>query len=48
MMGDKLWLNDFPPGALSRPIRVIMFEYNLSPAVGVAAIKLDDHAKKLL
>ncbi|KJK73836.1 hypothetical protein H634G_10883 [Metarhizium anisopliae BRIP 53293] len=47
-MGDKLWLNDFPPGALSRPIRVMMFEYNSSPAVGAAAIKLDDHAKNLL
>ncbi|KAF5136286.1 hypothetical protein E5D57_000046 [Metarhizium anisopliae] len=47
-MGDKLWLNDFLPGALSRPIRVMMFEYNSSPAVGAAAIKLDDHAKNLL
>ncbi|KID66231.1 uncharacterized protein G6M90_00g068540 [Metarhizium brunneum] len=47
-MGDKLWLNDFLPGALSRPIREMMFEYNSSPAVGAAAIKLDDHAKNSL
>ncbi|KAH0593445.1 hypothetical protein MHUMG1_08902 [Metarhizium humberi] len=47
-MGDKLWLKDFLPGALSRPSRVMLFEYNSSPAVGAAAIKLDDHAKTLL
>ncbi|KAH7304608.1 hypothetical protein B0I35DRAFT_401104 [Stachybotrys elegans] len=47
-MGDKLWLKDFLPNALSRPVRVMLFEYNSSPAMGAAAIKLADHANNLL
>jgi hypothetical protein len=47
-MGDKLWLKDFLPNALSRPARVMLFEYNSSPAMGAAAIKLAGHANNLL
>ncbi|KAK2598930.1 hypothetical protein QQS21_005608 [Conoideocrella luteorostrata] len=47
-MGDKMWLKDFLPHALSRSARVMLFQYNSSPAVGAAAIKLDDHATNLL
>ncbi|KAH7233835.1 uncharacterized protein BKA55DRAFT_598050 [Fusarium redolens] len=47
-MGDKLWLKDFLPNALSRPSRVMLFEYNSSPAIGATAIKLAGHANNLL
>jgi hypothetical protein len=46
--GGKLWLSDFLPSRLTKPSRVMLFEYNSSPAMGAAAIKLDDHAKNLL
>jgi hypothetical protein len=48
MMGDKLWLKDFLPDSLSRPARVMLFEYDSSPAMGATAIKFDDHANNLL
>ncbi|KAK4164656.1 putative kinesin light chain, partial [Cladorrhinum sp. PSN259] len=48
MKGDKLWLKDFLPASLPRPARVMLFAYNSSPAIEASAIKLDDHAKKLL
>ncbi|KAF9766603.1 hypothetical protein IL306_000964, partial [Fusarium sp. DS 682] len=48
MMGDKLWLKDFLPNALSRPARVMLFEYNSSPAIGATAIKLAGHGNNLL
>jgi len=44
----RLWLRDFLPARLPKPARVMLFEYNASPAMGAAAIKLDDHAKNLL
>lgn len=44
----QLWLKDFLPARLPKPARVMLFEYNASPAMGAAAIKLDDHAKNLL
>jgi hypothetical protein len=44
----KIWIRDFLPGALPMPARVLLYEYNASPAVDAAATKLDDHAKKLL
>ncbi|RKK21427.1 hypothetical protein BFJ67_g17279 [Fusarium oxysporum f. sp. cepae] len=47
-MGDKFWLKDFLPSALTRPARVMLFEYNSSPAVGATAIKLSGHANNLL
>ncbi|KNB17003.1 hypothetical protein FOXG_14990 [Fusarium oxysporum f. sp. lycopersici 4287] len=47
-MGDKLWLKDFLPNALLKPARVMLFEYNSSPAIGATAIKLADHANNLL
>ncbi|KAM0539953.1 hypothetical protein ACHAO7_011667 [Fusarium culmorum] len=47
-MGDKLWLKDFLPSALAQPARVMLFEYNSSPAVGATAIKLAGHANNLL
>ncbi|ENH71185.1 Nephrocystin-3 [Fusarium oxysporum f. sp. cubense race 1] len=47
-MGDKLWLKDFLPSALSKPARVMLFEYNSSPAIGATAIKLAGHANNLL
>ncbi|EXL66121.1 hypothetical protein FOPG_17688 [Fusarium oxysporum f. sp. conglutinans race 2 54008] len=47
-MGDKLWLKDFLPSALARPARVMLFEYNSSPAIGATAIKLAGHANNLL
>ncbi|SPJ73908.1 related to kinesin light chain [Fusarium torulosum] len=47
-MGDKLWLKDFLPNALARPARVMLFEYNSSPAIGATAIKLAGHANNLL
>ncbi|KAI1089379.1 P-loop containing nucleoside triphosphate hydrolase protein [Rostrohypoxylon terebratum] len=47
-VGDRLWLRDFLPGALKKPVRVMLFPYNSSPAIGSAAIKLDDHARTLL
>jgi hypothetical protein len=46
--GGKLWLKDFLPARLSKPARVMLFAYNSSPAIGAAAIRLDDHAKGLL
>ncbi|KAH7149807.1 hypothetical protein B0J13DRAFT_620160 [Dactylonectria estremocensis] len=46
--GHKLWLRDFLLGAVSKFPRVMLFEYNLSPAMGAAAIKLDDNASTLL
>ncbi|KAI0531595.1 hypothetical protein GGR58DRAFT_224999 [Xylaria digitata] len=46
--GDKLWLQDFLPARLPKPARVMLFAYNSSPAIGAAAIQLDDHAKTLL
>lgn len=45
---DSLWLKDFLPGKLAKPVRVMLFSYNSSPAIDAAAIKLDDHAKNLL
>ncbi|KAG7402509.1 Protein SERAC1 [Fusarium oxysporum f. sp. rapae] len=47
-MGDKLWLKDFLPNALARPARVMLFEYNSSPAIGATAIRLAGHAENLL
>jgi hypothetical protein len=47
-MGDKLWLKDFLPNALPQPARVMLFEYNSSPAIGATAIKLAGHANNLL
>ena len=48
-MGDKLWLKDFLPGALvPKQARVMLFEYNSSPAIGAAAIQLSGHANNLL
>ncbi|KAK4988131.1 hypothetical protein LTR50_004153 [Elasticomyces elasticus] len=44
----KLWIRDFLPQHLSTTCRVMLYEYNSSPAVGAAAFTLDDHAKKLL
>ncbi|SPJ79161.1 uncharacterized protein FTOL_07552 [Fusarium torulosum] len=47
-MGDKLWLKDFLPNTLYKPARVMLFEYNSSPAIGATAIKLAGHANNLL
>lgn len=47
-MDGKLWLKDFLPTRLQTPARVMLFEFNASPAVSSTAIKLDDHAKSLL
>ncbi|RYC82197.1 hypothetical protein BFJ63_vAg14905 [Fusarium oxysporum f. sp. narcissi] len=47
-MGDKFWLKDFLPNALPKPARVMLFEYNSSPAIGATAIKLAGHANNLL
>jgi hypothetical protein len=48
-MSDKLWLKDFLPGALlPKHARVMLFEYNSSPAIGATAIRLADHASNLL
>lgn len=44
----KLWLSDFLPSRLPKPSRVMLFEYNSSPAIEAAALKLDDHAASLL
>ncbi|MCJ1307661.1 hypothetical protein MMC25_001308 [Agyrium rufum] len=44
----KIWMRDFLPYALERSCRVMIYEYNSSPAIGSSTIKLDDHAKKLL
>jgi hypothetical protein len=46
--GGRLWLKDFLPAKLPKSCRVMLFEYNSSPAMGASAIKLDDHAKNLL
>jgi hypothetical protein len=46
--GDKLWLKDLLPTSLPKPARVILYAYNSSPAIGAAAIKLDEHANLLL
>ncbi|CZR68348.1 uncharacterized protein PAC_18247 [Phialocephala subalpina] len=45
---EKLWLKDFLPGGLPKSVRVMLFEYNSSPAKGATSIKLNDHAKNLL
>ncbi|PNP73508.1 hypothetical protein FNYG_13158 [Fusarium nygamai] len=47
-VGEKLWLKDFLPSSLQKPARVMLFEYNSSPVLGAATIKIDDHAKNLL
>ncbi|KAH7459835.1 hypothetical protein FOMA001_g19874 [Fusarium oxysporum f. sp. matthiolae] len=47
-MSDKLWLKDFLPSALPKPARVMLFEYNSSPAIGATAIRLAGHASNLL
>ncbi|KAI6747682.1 hypothetical protein HG531_008224 [Fusarium graminearum] len=48
-MNDKLWLKDFLPVALlPKHARVMLFEYNSSPAIGATAIKLSGHANNLL
>ncbi|EXA48836.1 hypothetical protein FOVG_05494 [Fusarium oxysporum f. sp. pisi HDV247] len=48
-MSDKLWLKDFLPGALlPKHARVMLFEYNSSPAIGATAINLSGHANNLL
>lgn len=48
-MGEKLWLKDFLPDALlPKHARVMLFEYNSSPAIGATAIKLSGHANNLL
>ncbi|KAH7231009.1 hypothetical protein BKA59DRAFT_518303 [Fusarium tricinctum] len=48
-MSDKVWLKDFLPGALlPKTARVMLFEYNSSPAIGATAIKLSGHANNLL
>ena len=44
----QLWLKDFLPARLPKPARVMLFEYNASPAMGAAAIKMDDYTKNLL
>jgi hypothetical protein len=44
----QLWLKDFLPARLPKPARVMLFEYNASPAMGAAAIKIDDYTKNLL
>ncbi|RYP60832.1 hypothetical protein DL770_009910 [Monosporascus sp. CRB-9-2] len=45
---DSLWLRDFLPAKLEKPVRVILFSYNSSPAVDATTINIDDHAKNLL
>ncbi|RYP05013.1 hypothetical protein DL764_004088 [Monosporascus ibericus] len=45
---DSLWLRDFLPARLSKPVRVILFSYNSSPAIDATTINIDDHAKNLL
>ncbi|KAM0293721.1 hypothetical protein ACHAPM_011521 [Fusarium culmorum] len=48
-MSEKLWLKDFLPGALlPKHARVMLFEYNSSPAIGATAIKLSGHVNNLL
>ena len=44
----QLWLKDFLPARLPKPARVMLFEYNASPAMGAAAIKMDGYTKNLL
>jgi hypothetical protein len=44
----QLWLRDFLPARLPKPARVMLFEYNASPAMGAAAINMDDYTKNLL
>ncbi|KAK5991124.1 Nephrocystin-3-like protein [Cladobotryum mycophilum] len=46
--GKYLWLRDFLPTGLKRPCRVMLYSYNSSPAMGAAAMRLDDHARVLL
>ncbi|RYP25497.1 hypothetical protein DL767_008360 [Monosporascus sp. MG133] len=45
---DSLWLRDFLPARLAKPVRVILFSYNSSPAIDATTINIDDHAKNLL
>ncbi|KAK4228062.1 hypothetical protein QBC38DRAFT_167932 [Podospora fimiseda] len=47
-LNDKIWLRDFLPSKLSVRTRVMLFEYNSSPAMGAAAVNLVDHARNLL
>jgi hypothetical protein len=44
----KIWFRDFLPQTLSIPARVMLYEYNSSPAINTSGISLDDHARKLL
>jgi len=46
--GGELWLRDLLPQCLSKPARIMLFEYQSSPIRGATALKLDDHAKTLL
>lgn len=46
--GNTLWLRDMLPERLSKPVRVMLFAYNSSPAINASAIKLDDHSRNLL
>ncbi|KAL4939340.1 hypothetical protein BDV06DRAFT_199164 [Aspergillus oleicola] len=48
LMDGKLWLKDFLPARLQTPARIMLFEYNASPAINSTAINLEDHAKSLL
>ncbi|KAI1807579.1 TPR-like protein [Daldinia bambusicola] len=46
--GNSLWLKDFLPVELTKPVRILLFSYNSSPALGASAMRLDGHAKILL
>ncbi|RYP45994.1 hypothetical protein DL768_007744 [Monosporascus sp. mg162] len=35
---DSLWLRDFLPDKLAKPVRVVLFSYNSSPAIDATAI----------
>lgn len=48
MKGDVLWLRDLLPQYLARPVRVMLFEYQSSPAMDATAWNLDDHATNFL
>ena len=47
-MDGRVWIRDFLPAALAMPARIMIYEYNSSPAANPAATSLDDHARKLL
>lgn len=47
-LNDRIWLKDFLPSSLGQPARILLFEYNSSPALDATAIKLADHARSLL